>query len=47
MSDEGERPQRPPGDDHEFRRKFLETAALIAIRAAAYVIIPHWRDWGL
>ena len=47
MSDEEERPPRPPADDHELRRKWINTAAQIAVRAAAYMIITHWRHWGL
>jgi hypothetical protein len=46
LADEGERPVRPPADDHELRRKWLETAAQIIVRSAAYIIITHWRSWG-
>ena len=37
----------PPADDHELRRKWIEPAVLIIGRAAAYIIITHWRHWGL
>ena len=47
MADKEERPLRPPADDHELRRKWLETAAQVAVRAAAYIIMTHWRSWGL
>jgi hypothetical protein len=47
MADEGERPARPPADDHELRRKWIETAAQIIVRAAAYIIIDRWSHWGL
>ena len=39
--------QPPPADDHELRRKCLETAAQIIVRVATYIIITHWRHWGL
>jgi len=47
VADDGKRPSAPPADDHELRRKWLETAAQITVRAVAYIIITHWRTWGL
>ena len=47
MANDGERPARPPADDHELRRKWINTAAQIIARAATYIIITHWRSWGL
>jgi hypothetical protein len=47
MAGEEQRPPRPPADDHERKRKWIETGAQIILRAAAYIIITHWRNWGL
>ena len=39
--------ERPPADDHELRRKWLGTAALIIVRVAADILIPRWWHWRL
>lgn len=39
--------QQPPADDHEPRRQWLQTGAQIIVRVATYLIITHWRHWGL
>lgn len=35
----------PPADDR--KRKWIETGAQIILRTATYLIITHWRHWGL
>lgn len=38
---------KPPADDRELRREWIQTGAQIIARAAAYIIITHWRNLGL
>lgn len=38
-------PAPPPADDR--KRKWIETGAQIILRTAAYIVITHWRHWGL
>jgi hypothetical protein len=42
-----QRSQPPPVDDHDLKRPVITGIIQGAARAVVYVIIIHWRHWGL